>query len=618
MRKFVLVGLIGLLPGPAWGLINPNFTPIHLTDQSRTILMLKAKDRQAGDRAELVVSGALKGKAPAGLTVDLTKAPKQHAEAARKQLAATFGQTLLLFVGKFEDKELGYLHAGGLWMRLAAGKDGRWEFHEIDQEMPATWAGGTDMLARCVKYILAAEGDADVPVDSGTAWRSVAKVAALKGKATGVEVVYLPGAGGPCLYVACPGGDRLYRPVKGKEAFEDITAAVALAAGSVASAWGDFNADGRVDLASFDGKALRLWQQSAEGKFSSVAVGGKVVIPPDCRGLATVAAGEGTAPALVVSGAAPQLLKLVGGNTLQAVTLAGAKELAAKLGKPQAALAGDFTNDSIPDVLQPFEKGGLLFAGRKGGGFEPARLCGVHCTAGGGKAAAGDFDADGWLDVLAAGAEGVRVFQNLHDGTFAETLALSGEISYKAQPFASWCGACDFNNDSRQDVLVTYESQPLLLYFNRGFRSFGQAPKLELGLSEEITELDSGQQMGVFADFDADGAQDLVIVLPGGAVWCAYNDLGGEDALCIKARLSARSPSAGPVTVTAWQNKRCLGALPVRPGLAAAFFGVREAGSYTLKWRLPGGGWNQRRIVVEDRPVEVVLDQAPTPASKAK
>ncbi len=623
IARSVVVVVTGLLAAPVWGLINPNFTPIHLVDQSQSILTVKVGAGPAGqgtsnptsrvaglDRVELQVTGALKGKAGAKVTIDLSKAPQQHAEAARKQFAAAAGEEMLLFAGRYEDKDLAYLHAQGVWLRLEAGKDGQWDLLGIDDQMPATWAGGTDMLLRCVRYILSAEGAADVPVDSGTAWRSVVKVGQLSGKAAGMAAVDLAGEGKLCLYLPSPQGDRLYRPVAGTEAFEEFAAKAKLASKSRAFAWGDFNADGRLDLASFDGKELSLWCQGADGVFAQVKPAGKAAIPPDCRGLAVVAAGKGGAPALVASGSPPLLLNLAGTETLAAAALRVPKAAAETLGKPQAALVADFTGDGIPDVLQPFEQDGLLFAGKDGGGFQQAKPCGVGCGKGGGSAVVGDFDADGWLDVLAAGAEGLRVFQNLTNGRFQESLAFSGEVAYKAQPFASGCGVCDFNNDSRQDLFIAYESQPLLLYFNRGFRSFGEAPKLELSLNEEMAELASGQQAAAFADFDGDGAQDLVVLLSNGELWCAYNDLGGPDGLCIKARLSARPPLAGPVTVSAWQKDRCLGALQVAAGSAPAFFGVREAGAYALKWRLPGGPLQSSQVTVEDKPVEVILDKA--------
>jgi hypothetical protein len=280
-------------------------------------------------------------------------------------------------------------------------------------------------------------------------------------------------------------------------------------------------------------------------------------------------------------------------------------------------LAADFTGDGVADVLLPFERGGLLYAGKAGGGFEDPRPCGVDSAGGGGAAEAGDFDADGWLDVLAAGAGGPRVFQNRRDGTFEEVKDLSGEVSYKGQPLASSCGVGDFNNDSRLDVLLTYGRDVPLLYFNRGFRSFAQAPKLELALGAAIGGLDGGQSAGLLADLDHDGAEDLVLALPNGEVYCAFNDLGGDDAMVIQAHLPPSQAAGGPVLVTAYAGQRCLGARCVRAGGKPATFGIAAKGAYTLKWRLPfergpqgqgpGGPEQVRRIPVVGKPVRVPL-----------
>ncbi|KPK84060.1 MAG: hypothetical protein AMJ81_06620, partial [Phycisphaerae bacterium SM23_33] len=286
-----------MLAQAAWGLINPTFTPVHLVDQSQLILKATVAAKDIGDSVELTVEGSLKGKAPGRITLDLTKAVnKQHAEAARKQLAATAGQTVLLFAGKYEDQEKAFLHAGGMWMLLSGGAARRWSFDAVVTELAAggaTWAGGTDMLARCVQYILAAGATATVPADSGTSWRQggILKVAAVKGQAAACAVD-LVGDGRLCLYVASPAGDLLLRPAQGKQGFQDVAAALKLAARSQASAWGDFNADGRLDLASFDGKALALWLQAADSTFSSTRAAGAFAIPAKCRSLATIGGGR--------------------------------------------------------------------------------------------------------------------------------------------------------------------------------------------------------------------------------------------------------------------------------------------------------------------------------------
>ena len=465
--QLILAGAICLAPTAAWALINPNFTPIHLTEQSDAILKVKLSGAGIGAEAAFKVEAAMKGKAPAKVTLSLAAAPKQHAEAARKHLLAYAKDTALLFHGTYDDKKVGYLHAGGKWLRLTGGEADKWTLEIISSEMEGTWAGGTDMLARCVRYILDGWGDATVPVDSGTEFRSIEKVGKLTGKPTPVAAVDLAGDGKLALYLASAGGDKLLR-AKGGDKFEDVTAKLKLAARSLASAWGDFNGDGRADLASFDGKALTIWSQGPGGSFAPAKAEGKFTIPAKCPRLATISRGKGAAPALVVSGVSPaRLLRVAGKNTFKQTALPVGKSAPKKWGAPQGCVVADFTGDGILDIIQPFETDGMLFIGKADGAFAAGAACGVGCTTGGGVAAVGDFDADGLADVITGGAEGIGVYQNLGGGKFAETLGVSGEISYKGQPLASWIGVGDFNNDARQDVFITYSQGMALLYFNR-------------------------------------------------------------------------------------------------------------------------------------------------------
>ena len=63
-------GLIGVLclllwsPGPAWGLINPKFTPKHLVEQSEAFLVLKVKAIDAQGVVQTEVLQAVKGAVP--------------------------------------------------------------------------------------------------------------------------------------------------------------------------------------------------------------------------------------------------------------------------------------------------------------------------------------------------------------------------------------------------------------------------------------------------------------------------------------------------------------------------------------------------------------------------
>ena len=603
-------------PG-AWALINPNFTPIHLTGEAQVILKVKADAKPAGGRMTLTVVDALKGKGEGKIVLDLSATVKEHAEFVREQLASAAGKDMLLFAGEYPGADdrvtpRGCLHVNGKWLLLAPRKGGGWSTVIGDEWMAGTWNGGTDMLERCVRYILKHEGDATVPVVSGTGWRAITKIATIKGKVRRVRAVDLAGDGKLVLHLASSEGDLLLRAKGDDEAeFENLTAARKLKAKSLADAWGDFNGDGRLDLAGWDGKTLTIHSQQADGTFSAAKAKGTFAIPAKGASLAVI--GRGGKSGLVVGGVTPPvLLTPAAGGAFRAVKLSNGKVDAAKFGKPQAPVVADFNNDGLADILVPGEKGGMLYAAKADGSFAPGTPCGVHCTEGGGVADVGDFDADGWLDVLAAGVEGVRVWQNLRNGTFAERMQLSGEISYKAQPFASFVGVCDFNNDSRQDVFITYADQQPLLYFNRGFRSYGQAPKLEGELSTGpddaggIEGVDAGQQTGTFADVDADGAQDFIIAMPDGAVWCAYNDLG-DDCLAVRVRLAGEV--AGPVSATFWQEKRCLGTVVARRA-KPAFMGIEEAGEFTVKFRLPGGKQQARTFTVEEGVVDVMVGKA--------
>ncbi|MFI5381986.1 MAG: hypothetical protein ACHRHE_22045, partial [Tepidisphaerales bacterium] len=254
-----------LIALPACGLISATLTPIHMVQQSEMILTAKVSGKDIGAKIELEVIDVLKGKAPARLSVDLGKAAAEHAKAARTQLGAFADQPVLLFAAPQVGRA--YLHVHGMWLKLGGGRNGNWDLEVADESMQATWAGGTDMLQRCVQYILSQGASASVPVEAGTSWRAIRKIGSIAGTARDIAAVDLGGDGKLCLFVAGEKGDRLLKP--GKDTFVDITEKVKLASKSRLAAWGDFNADGRMGLASYDGQTLTLWTQSADGNFSA-------------------------------------------------------------------------------------------------------------------------------------------------------------------------------------------------------------------------------------------------------------------------------------------------------------------------------------------------------------
>ncbi len=129
--RLILAGVVWLLPAAAQALINPNFTPIHLSGQADVILKLKLTNPKLAGDAIYKVEAAMKGKAPAKVVVGFAEAPQRHAEATRRHLAAVAADTALLFYGTFNGGKLGYLHAGGKWFRLTGGKADVWQLEII-------------------------------------------------------------------------------------------------------------------------------------------------------------------------------------------------------------------------------------------------------------------------------------------------------------------------------------------------------------------------------------------------------------------------------------------------------------------------------------------------------
>jgi hypothetical protein len=123
-----------------------------------------------------------------------------------------------------------------------------------------------------------------------------------------------------------------------------------------------------------------------------------------------------------------------------------------------------------------------------------------------------DFDNDGWLDIfLLSGTRfedpppGTtnRLYKNNRDGTFTDVTEKAGLTK------AGWASAVavgDFNNDGFDDMLVTYYGQNVL-YKNNGNGTFADVTE-KAGLLHESTRWGSGC---TFIDYDRDGHLDIVI-----------------------------------------------------------------------------------------------------------
>jgi len=609
MRRFAarILFLISLSAAgvPATALINPRFTPVDLVEQAKLILVVTPAAPDAAGRVTAPVVKCLKGEAPADrITVDLMAEWTRRISA---DMARSDDAPAVLFAGAAEDKqEAVFLHLAGRWLRLEAKGNGAFAMIAVDVDMRGTWAGGTDMLLQAVAYILS-DPSPEVPVKVGCTWAERRVLGTIDGPVHSAQAIDLTGRGEIALFVAADNGDRIFRCGGAGKQPDGATTALKLASRSRIAVWADLDGDGRADLAGWDGEALSLWRQSAEGTFLP---SGAALWPGrrgECLGLSVLDAGaDGRAGLLVTSVDGPTLLVPQKDGSFRAAVLDTGDADRKKIGTPGACLVADFDGDGLPDVLEPFADGSLFYKGKGGGAFSPAARCDV--AAGKGRSAAwlGDFDGDGRMDIFMSGQDDCRLWQNRGGLRFRESFALSGETAYIAQPKAVCGQTCDINNDGRQDVLIGYREGIPLVFFNRGFRSFGKS--LELTEDEVIPEAAGGVQAAVVEDFNGDGGQDLAVVLADGEVRMFVRS-SDEVETCtgVRVALPMGRGLPGPVAVTGWAGQRCLGAWNVTAGSPGPLIACGEPGKIVLKWHSSNGKEQSRDVTVTDEPVRLVL-----------
>jgi hypothetical protein len=602
--------------------INPNFTPKDLEKDSELILLLELKNPDEAGKAVATVKKVLKGDCKdKEVTFDLL-AMAEPVQAQGKEVMATIAggdRQALLFAGKFQaegtglegggEKVAGLLHNGGRWSIMSLANNKIWEMEKIDEKMLGTFSGSTDMLVRCMTYIMT-DPNAEVPVEEKVDWAGKIRIGKTDRKVNMVAAVDLAGDGKLAAFLASDAGDQVYR-WNGKT-MEDVTAKLALRSKSSVFAWADFNRDGRLDLASWDGEQLSIHYQQADGTFAAAAVRAGDALQNGCLSLSVLDVGRSGKPGLLVgTKASPVVLTFKEDGSAEGRPLVTGSLPAKDLGEAGRCLVADFDGDSFPDVVQLFSKGGLFYKGKAPGSFAPPVKNQVGFGKGPYGACLGDYDHDGLPDILVVSLDGVpSLYQNLGGGKFTDVLPGSGSFGYISKPGGTFCQTIDINNDGRQDIFVTYAAGLApQIFFNRGFRCFGLARKMDAQVQAMLPQAAGGQQAGCVADFTGHNATDMFLVLTGGELWLLPRRVE-DTALGVVAALSTKSPYAGPLVVTAFdQNKRPLGGWTVSAGEPGALLGMSEPGPLTIKWRLPGGPVREKEVVVENKAKRVFLDK---------
>ncbi len=635
VRGILTIVLLTLTSRYADALINPNFTPNMLVDQSDRIQVVKLVPADDGSHFKIEVLQTLKGTKAADGVLDLgTAVHKEWAKFIHQQAVRRKGAPVPLFVGKHREQsadsgmdfgvgadrgnpgedardagpEEALLNIDRAWVRLFKGKTGHWEMASVDEKLQGTWDGGSDMLIAATRWLLKHPDEAYIPVTVGYDWEERLSVAILSGRATTLQAVDLTGTGDCLLFVGAESGDRFY--AWNDDSFVDVTDKRGLATKSRMAAWGDFDGDGRLDLASVGKMGLHVSLQSKPGTLQPASDKAPVVFEAPCLGLVPIGGTrDGRADLLASVGATPVVVTLQQDGTCKASPVASVGSDKTSLGQPSACLVADLNNDGLPDILQPLEQAALVYKGKSPGEFFPPVR--TPTGTGGGRVAScvGDFDMDGRLDIVMAGAASFRFWNSRGDFRFVDTFAHTGEMSYTAQAGGVVPQACDINNDGVQDLFVAYAEDIAHLYFNRGFRSFGKALSLVWQDHDASQLMGSGQQVGLVADLNADGAQDMALITTDGDLVVLLRETFGEaDTLSVQARLPLGKGFAGPVTVTASSDWLDMGARNVTAGSSQAFFGQTEPGAeITLKWKSADGKTHEKIVLLEDRCLRIRL-----------
>lgn len=626
-RNFAIIVIVWcVIATPLMALINPSFTPQHLLEQSETILVIKFGTQNDRTVLKGEIIECIKGDIAAGDKIDIDLKPEANVHWAPviKQLINKRGETsTMLFAGSYikddaigEEEEIAFLQIDRQWVSLAANGSGKWTMSGVDVSMQGTWDGASDMLVKMINYLKAEAGNAEVPVAVGVNWAGRKKLGRITGKVAAAQAIDMTGSGQYTLYLASDGGDRLWRWEKKSKKFTDVTDATKLSSKSLQALWLDCNCDGKLDLLSWNGEKLELWLQGADGCFSEAVnfadkylANGIVAMRPIGTGVSS----ERTVAAATPTGVMLLDFKCETEVKITTTILPLAEEK--QLGAANGMIVADLNGDSFPDILEVFGQGSLLYAGKNDGSFEKGGLLNVKVDATEGKTSmvAGDFDGDELPDILTTGSNGCRLWANRGAFCFEEVFELSGEMFTTAGPGALGCNVCDINNDGYQDIALFFAEDIPLIFFNRGFRSFGKALSLtEVGTVEGIADTKIGQQAGVVEDLNGDGAQDMAIVLRNGDVMVFLREVYDSEApLSIRAFVPADAICAGPVKVSAVAGKRNSGVWNVFAGEPGAFLGTPAAGELTLKWQLPGKAVQQKKFVLENRALihNLVLDK---------
>ena len=172
----------------------------------------------------------------------------------------------------------------------------------------------------------------------------------------------------------------------------------------------------------------------------------------------------------------------------------------------------DFNRDGRTDLVAATASGSfwtrlpadlVIRIGRGDGTFLPARSLGRPALPLG----VGDFNADGFIDIVIREGDAIAVLPGRADATFAAPRPV-GPTNYPRNEVRVWAHVADFDGDGRRDILVPEMYDTLKLYRGNGDLTFQPAVDLFTeGGGYQPADATSG-------DFNNDGRRDIAVASP--------------------------------------------------------------------------------------------------------
>lgn len=343
--------------------------------------------------------------------------------------------------------------------------------------------------------------------------------------------------GDPDLFVGFKANlpNRLYRNDGGK--FVEVAADLKLAdlTDTRAAAWGDFNADGNLDLyvgfTRRSGAPNKLYRNDGRGKFTEVAEEMGVAAKGETRQVSWVDFdNDGKVDLFIAFRDAPNMLFHNEGNRFVDVAKAMGVDDARKT---VGAVWFDYNQDGRLDLFVANQDGTLNGLFRNDGARFVDVAAELGMDAAGRPANFGsngpsviDFDNDGDFDLFVAGYGANFLYRNDGHGKFANVAAEMGVAGGERATPSNWG---DYDNDGRPDLYVSSYIDRVVNEKDYFFRNDGN--RFTNVIPPEF--LKHGATHGVqWADFDGDGALDLAITNnnPGGTHYLYRNLLPPERA----------------------------------------------------------------------------------------